>query len=257
MNASIGAAHRLYVELTLTAEDPAELAAAGYDWLTFGLVEALSEEPWTGTPSAGEGRARQGRDPVARWQALDVPKGSALVVDQRDERLQERAATAAALPWLRAEVLRRPRKTTLRVGPSCALSVSFEQDRDDFVNLGWEVEEQLFSSPSGPLTADSALRTLWYAASRHHPVFGHVSYGNMGGRTELERNLPRMVGNPYLNIPRWREFLRGYSWWMVVPGELLGRVGGTAALRGSDAFHEVLELPGGEVWLRATARFVD
>jgi hypothetical protein len=254
--APTGVTHSLFVELTLTADDPDELAAAGYDWLTLGLVSALSEEPWTGTPQAGGGLTGGGQDPAARWEGLAVPKNSTVVVDHRNEALDQRSAGAEVLPWLLAEMRRRPDQTRLRVG-TAEFIVDFEQGLDAFVKLAWEVDEPLFSRPVGPSPADGILRTLWYAGTRYRPVFGHVSYGNMGGRTELERNLPRMVGNSYLNTPRWHEFLRGYSWWTIVPRELLGRVGGVTALRASGAFHEILELPRGAVWLRASERFAD
>jgi hypothetical protein len=250
-----GSANGLYVELTLTADDPDELVAAGFDWLTLGLVAALSDERWMG-PDSGDSLAADGRAVMARWNGLAIPEGSTFDVDHFSERLQERRADGTALTWLLTELRRRPVQTTLRVG-TAALGVAFWRDMDGFVKLIWEVDERLFSSPAGPSAADGILRTLWYLASRYRPVFGHVSYGNNGPRTELERNLPRMVGNPFLTTPRWQEFLRGYSWWTIVPGELLERVGGIAGLRESGAFLEVLEIPGGGAWLRATERFAD
>lgn len=256
MNPEATAPHRVYVELTLTADDPGALIAAAEDWLTLGVATVQSGQTWTGPPGVGDGFEESQQDVAARWRGLAIPKGSTVAVDHWNERLQERAAGVRALPWLLAELQRRPLQTTVRVG-TAALTVNFEQDQPEFVKLAWEVGEPLFSRPTGPASAGGALRTLWYVATRYRPVFGHVSYGNMGGRTELERNLPRMVGNSFLNTPRWKEFLRGYSWWMIIPRELLGSVGGITALRESGAFHEAIELPSGAVWLLATPRFAD
>lgn len=256
VSATNGLTHTLFVELTLKADDPDELAEAGYDWLTLGMSAALSEEHWAGPQGPGASLTIGREDPVARWHGLAIPRDSTIVVDHWNEELQERSAGAVVLPWLWAELRRRPNETTLRIG-TAALKVKSDQDLATFVKLTWEVEEPLFSPVSGSWAADGILRTLWHVASQYRPVFGHISYGNMGGRTELERNLPRMVGNSFLNTPRWQEFIRGYSWWTIVPGELLGQVGGVTGLRDSGAFCEVIQLPSGAVWLRATERFSD
>jgi hypothetical protein len=191
-----------------------------------------------------------GGDP---WAGVALPEGSAVVVDRRGASLVRKPADSSVLPWLSAELRRQPAQTLLHMG-SDTLTVDFDPDISAFVKLTWEVEEATFSKPG---VADAILCALWSVASTYQPVFGHLSYANMGGRTELERNLPRMQGNSYLNTPRWRGFLRGYSWWTVVPNELLPQFGGISALRESGGFHEILELPGGAVWLLATQRFAD
>lgn len=253
MSAPTDASYRLYVELTLTSENPDVLSAAGYDWLTLGPVAALSQEPWTGSPGTEDGLRSARQDAGDPWAGIALPEGSAVVVDRRGASLDRRPADSSVLPWLSAELRRQPAQTLLHMG-SDTLTVDFDPDLGALVKLTWEVEEAAFSKPG---VADAILRTLWSVAGAYQPVFGHLSYGNMGGRTELERNLPRMQGNSYLNAPRWREFLRGYSWWTVVPNELLPQLGGISALRESGGFHEVFELPGGAVWLLATRRFAD
>lgn len=247
----------LYVELTLASDDVGELVAAGYDWLTLGLVVASSDERWTGPESGDRLVGADEDDLMERWERLTAAaRRSTIDLYHSDEPTQERSAEVESLPWLLRELRRKPPQTTLRMSDA-TLRVAFQAGLDGFVKLSWQADEKLFTRRSGRSAEDGVLRMLWYLASRHRPVFGHVSYGNNGTRTELERNLPRMVGNPYLTTPRWREFLRGYSWWTVVPGELLERVGGMAGLRDSGAFCEVLELPGGGAWLRATEDFAD
>ena len=78
------------------------------------------------------------------------------------------------------------------------------------------------------------------------------------GRTALERATARTPDasgrprTPETTIPRCHEELRGYSWVTVCAPELAARLGGAAALAASGAFAEVAELPGGQVFLRAT-----
>jgi hypothetical protein len=62
----------------------------------------------------------------------------------------------------------------------------------------------------------------------------------------------RWAENPDASITRSRQILQDYCWITIVPAELAARLGGGGALRGSDAFCDVSELPGGTVWLRAT-----
>jgi hypothetical protein len=86
--------------------------------------------------------------------------------------------------------------------------------------------------------------------TRADAAYAHVTDDPeiMGG-TGLEDATLR---NPELTVPRSREELRGYSWVTVCAPELAARLGGAAALAASGAFAEVTELPGGQVYLRAT-----
>lgn len=63
---------------------------------------------------------------------------------------------------------------------------------------------------------------------------------------------PWFARTPEETVPRCREALRGYSWVTVCAGELAVALGGASALASSGAFHEVTELPAGQVFLRAT-----
>lgn len=58
--------------------------------------------------------------------------------------------------------------------------------------------------------------------------------------------------DPETTIPRCRDELRGYCWVTVCAAALVRRLGGARGLKDSGAFDEVTELPGGQVFLRAT-----
>jgi hypothetical protein len=82
--------------------------------------------------------------------------------------------------------------------------------------------------------------------------YGHVTDdANIHG-TALERAIQGSIDEPPA-VPRCRAVLRGYSWVTICAAELAIRLGGAPALAGSGAFDEVRELPGGRVYLRATA----
>jgi hypothetical protein len=86
--------------------------------------------------------------------------------------------------------------------------------------------------------------------------YGHVTDdANIGG-TALERAIQGSTDEPPA-VPRCRAVLRGYSWVTICAAELAIRLGGAPALAGSGAFDEVRELPGGRVYLRATAALED
>jgi hypothetical protein len=96
-------------------------------------------------------------------------------------------------------------------------------------------------------------------AARADACYAHVTDdARIDGRTALERataRTPDPAGRPRTpetTIPRCHEALRGYSWVTVCAPELGARLGGAGALADSGAFAEVAELPGGQVFLRAT-----
>jgi hypothetical protein len=100
-------------------------------------------------------------------------------------------------------------------------------------------------------------------AARADACYAHVTDdATNSGRTALERATARTPDpsgrprTPETTIPRCHEVLRGYSWVTVCAPELAARLGGAGALSASGAFVEVAELPGGQVFLRAT-RFIE
>lgn len=93
-------------------------------------------------------------------------------------------------------------------------------------------------------------------------TYGEISFqsaGRIPGASLLENALR------HLDYPSKRQSwivhpndqLRGYSWVTLVPGDLVGRLGGVEMLEDSGAFHLVSALPAGGVWLQATERLAD
>lgn len=90
---------------------------------------------------------------------------------------------------------------------------------------------------------------------RHAAAIGACAGGmndDMGwdGATALQRTAARFSLAD--NSTDFQSVLRGYSWITIVPPEAAARLGGASALTASGAFWEVIELPNGAVWLRAT-----
>ncbi|MGP3966097.1 hypothetical protein [Streptomyces sp. 6N223] len=106
-----------------------------------------------------------------------------------------------------------------------------------------------------PWPGSAAIQRQWTAflapwAVRLNAGYGHLSDdADLVWGTALERMLSLF---PEETVPRSGETLRGYSWTTLCPAEAAGRLGGPAALRASGAFHEVTELPGGRLLVRAT-----
>jgi hypothetical protein len=86
--------------------------------------------------------------------------------------------------------------------------------------------------------------------------YGHVTDDATIHGTALERAIQGSTDEPPA-VPRCRAVLRGYSWVTICAAELAIRLGRAPALAGSGAFDEVRELPGGRVYLRATAALED
>ncbi|MET8291129.1 hypothetical protein ABZV80_38900 [Streptomyces sp. NPDC005132] len=83
-----------------------------------------------------------------------------------------------------------------------------------------------------------------------NPVFGRIEWRNFNEVTNLDAVLLRKRRT---SLREGRRFLRGYAWVTVCPAELTERLGGTAVLEDSGAFHRVLPLRAGGVLLQASA----
>jgi len=96
-------------------------------------------------------------------------------------------------------------------------------------------------------------RWLDFAATwsvRLDAAYGHVTDD---ATTTFGTALERMLSvYPDETVPHSHETLRGYAWGTVCSPEVAARLGGPKALRATGAFHEVNELPGGRLLLRAT-----
>jgi hypothetical protein len=85
--------------------------------------------------------------------------------------------------------------------------------------------------------------------------YAHVTDDpELNGGTALEDATGRSTE---ITVPRCCEVLRGYSWVTVCAPELGERLGGADTLAASGAFDEVVGLPGGQVYLRATPALED
>ncbi|MFF3091542.1 hypothetical protein ACFVRB_41845 [Streptomyces nojiriensis] len=89
------------------------------------------------------------------------------------------------------------------------------------------------------------------------PSFGNITYHDGLGKTGLERTLGPPWRFPSETIPTSRQALRGYEWWTICSKELADAVGGADALRTTGAFHEVVRLSSGALWLQATKHYRD
>lgn len=128
-----------------------------------------------------------------------------------------------------------------------------EEGADSWVRLACEVPGSSLDEERFQDAFEGFLRAR---AGEVDPSFGHIAFGYTLGKTALEE----ILGPPWLlpedTIPESRTWLRGYAWMTVLSREIAARLG-VASLRRRGAFHEVGELPGGSVWLRATPRFAD
>jgi hypothetical protein len=89
-------------------------------------------------------------------------------------------------------------------------------------------------------------------AARLDACYGHLTDDAdpvLGTALEMATQTP---GIDPPTVPRCRDVLRGYSWVTVCAPELAQRLGGARALTASRAFHQVRQLPAGQVLLQAT-----
>jgi hypothetical protein len=170
------------------------------------------------------------------------------------------------LPWLRRAVDDRAESVSVTSGlftpdgqignPDVSVAVVFDEELPAYVKLVVHLDErELLDLVSASAAQDGLLRCIRWACDRFEVVIGHVSYRHACGETELERFLKGYDGDPTTNTPKWRSRLRGYSWLMVVPAEIVGRLGGVDTLRASGAFYSIAVLPNGGLLLQATPAF--
>ncbi len=116
-----------------------------------------------------------------------------------------------------------------------------------------------FEAKAGPGTGwpgSAPVQDTWASfakewATRLGACYGHISDDADIYATALERATQGAEVDPPA-VPRCHQVLRGYSWVTICAAELAARLGGASALAASAAYQEVTELPGGQVFLRAT-----
>lgn len=95
----------------------------------------------------------------------------------------------------------------------------------------------------------SLVEFLTQALDDLNPLFARIESNVFSDRTNIEAVLNRDLDE---SLPEGRQFLRGYAWVTVCPGELAERLGGATALSASRAFHRVVPLGSGGLLLQAS-----
>ncbi len=141
-------------------------------------------------------------------------------------------------------------------GPGAVVAVHRSHRDPRWARFEAEAPEDLVAWTGSP-----AAERAWADFLREQAVAADAQYGhltddaNIGG-TALERAIQGITAEPPA-VPRCRDVLRGYSWVTICARPLAARLGGAPALRADTAFDEVAELPGGQVFLRATPALED
>ncbi|MER5790240.1 hypothetical protein [Streptomyces sp. NPDC001980] len=100
-----------------------------------------------------------------------------------------------------------------------------------------------------PTYCTGLVEFLALALDALNPAFARIERDVFSDWSNIEAVLNRDLDE---SLPEDREFLRGYAWVTVCPGELAQRLGGAAALSASGAFHRVVPLGAGGVLLQAS-----
>ena len=144
----------------------------------------------------------------------------------------------------------------ISAGPDAVVAVHRSHRDPRWTRFEAEAPEDLVAWARSP-----AAERAWADFLREQAVAADAQYGHLtddanNGGTALERAIQGIMAEPPA-VPRCRDVLRGYSWVTVCARPLAARLGGAPALRADTVFDEVTELPGGQVFLRATAALED
>ncbi|MFD8354656.1 hypothetical protein ACFV1X_37765 [Streptomyces coelicoflavus] len=261
-----GVTHEMAVELTVFDSDQARLSECAVQWLTEGVrqfagTDVLQEASPYRVSAKGysDVPALRPRGEAKRWAyATAAPNDSFDVLYN--------PYVPDALPWLMRSIDDRAESITVvsglfadkgEIGNSdVSAAVGFEEENPSYGKLILTLSEAALHDPERAATVErSILRSVQWACNRYNVVFGHFSYRHACGETELEKFLRGDASDPAANTPKWRFRLRGYSWLMVVPGDIADALGGVYGLSASPAFHSVSLLPNGALLLQATPTF--
>jgi hypothetical protein len=106
------------------------------------------------------------------------------------------------------------------------------------------------NSPDDVASCTALVDVLHAALDASSPLFGRIEWNIFSELPNLDAVLRRRRRT---SLREGRQLLRGYAWVTVCPAELVARLGGTAVLEDSGAFHRVLPLQAGGVLLQASA----
>jgi len=255
----------LQLELACRADSAVEFAQHARSWLTEARTE-LFPELSRRLPSAPALRSQTGDfdavigPPGATWADVGVyreanPFSGTSIELYKPRSWQRLLDTLAAVCPIRVSLMMTPLDGTGRLVDSRAtVSVVISRDHDDprWLRFMMGAPDDLVSWPRSVRIQEEWVNFVESWAARLDACYGHVTddADDISG-TALEMATQTLGIDPP-TVPRCREVLRGYSWVTVCAPELAQRLGGAPALIASGAFHQVRELPGGQVLLRAT-----
>jgi hypothetical protein len=255
----------LEIELVCRADSAPEFARVVGTWFTDALQEAF---PWYAEQLAADPELGDLRDPKVRYGAWGPPGGvyaSWSVNYGPSPRKNRRSGTYSAKSWrsvLEQLASRYPYQVVLLLyaldeagrpaGGETAVVFTAGRvpDAPEWVQLSIDVPQD-----RQPWQGSAEIQGGWVDflrrwAERLDADYGHITDdADRWFGTALERAVSLPVHH---SIPHCREVLRGYSWVTICDSVIAQRLGGVAALSESGAFHQVVQLPTGQLLLRAT-----
>jgi hypothetical protein len=255
----------LHLELACRADSAEEYARHARSWLTdarTGLFPDLSRR----LPGSAVLR-RQTDDanaaigpPGATWAHFDVHRepdpfrGYRTVLYKPGAWQRLLDTLASVYPYDVSLVMMPLDEAGKLIDPRAAVSAVISRDPDDprWARFMMDAPQELVSWRRSASVQEewASFAETW--AGRLDACYGHLTddaSDTYGTALEMATQTPG-VDPP--TVPRCHEVLRGYSWLTICAPELARRLGGAPALSASGAFHQVRELPGGQVLLRAT-----
>jgi hypothetical protein len=257
---------RLVLELVCRADSAEEFARNARSWLTEATAELFPElsRRLPGTAvlrrQTDDRRAAIG-PPETTWAQLTVYQEPTPFHGVKSMLYKPRAwqnlldTMALAYPFEVSIVMMPLDEAGQWIDSRAAVSAAVGRDHDDprWVRFMMDAPTDLVCwGRSGIQQEWIRFAETW--AARLDACYGHLTddASSVNG-TALEM-ATQILGIDPPTVPRCREVLRGYSWVTVCAPELAQRLGGARALAASGAFHQVRELPGGQVLLHATPR---
>ncbi|MGW4164444.1 hypothetical protein [Streptomyces sp. NPDC004788] len=259
----------LYAEINVEWPEPAAYEEMARAWLDGGFSalaggHRLALETGPKLPPQAMRRNIPCGPPHAAWGFVSVARH-----DGRQLRRSARVISARSLSWFLAQLAEPPRTATIGLSvldergypgrSPLRITVDRPEAEDPSEAIDWAVLS--FRIPEADLLdaarQEVVLGFLRGVSEALDPSFGNITYHDGLGKTGLERTLGPPWKFPSETIPTSRQALRGYEWWTICPKELADAVGGTDTLRTTGAFHEVVRLPSGALWLQATEHYRD
>jgi hypothetical protein len=258
-------ADELTVELDCRVGQPDDFARLATAWLTEAKAELFPEYE-AGLAAEPAAKGPDEKDPDAPW---GPPHGlcAQMLVQRVPYGVNLRLARYSRRNWrrlLNGFAASPPYHFLLLLHPLNARGLPVEQENAvsvEFHRLPGDPEWASFaiSAPAAlvPWPGSEAIQRRWLDFLATWAVRLDASYGHLtdDADTVYGTALERVLNLPLdQTVPRCGETLRGYTWVTLCSPDVAGRLGGPEALRASGAFHEVTELPGGRLLLRATPR---